>query len=376
VQGFAQGLKYGAIVAGSLGLASWSPAAFAAENVLDGSGAQGARWQKGVVRLALDASVNAVDEAALEALVRAVSAWQETDAEMPTLVVERGEHHELGYTPRGNNSNDVVFKPDGAPEAGGALAITIVTFDPNDRTILDADIVINGRYAFGMMSDAAEGQGDDYDLQNVLTHEVGHFLGLGEEYSDKRATMYAYSAPGETRKRQLSEIDQESLKALYFDNPEASELACTSAPGAGFKFAWSGALAMGLIAAYQARRRALRTATGCALLALGFGFPLPAMDAAESAVVRDIEARWEQGLIVSTLALQVEGCESCAPLQREVLGGRIGNIEQRVGMLRPPAVGDRVDLRGDQIDLRATPSPHGSHALLRPASLTHCESHP
>ena len=54
-----------------------------------------------------------------------------------------------------------------------------------------------------------------YDLESVATHEVGHFLGLGEDESDKCATMYRSTGRCEVNKRVLSPDDQASMSGLY-----------------------------------------------------------------------------------------------------------------------------------------------------------------
>jgi hypothetical protein len=79
--------------------------------------------------------------------------------------------------------------------------------------ILDTDILIN-EVDFTFSTTGAAGR---HDVRNILTHEVGHFLGLGHEAGtiDPDATMYALAAPGETKKRDLAENDLQGLLAAY-----------------------------------------------------------------------------------------------------------------------------------------------------------------
>ena len=82
------------------------------------------------------------------------------------------------------------------PEAYG---LTLVWHDPQSGEILDADIQINLHRGLGTITACQEqcaGE-HDVDLQNVLTHEAGHFLGLAHS-QDHDATMYGQAAFGQT----------------------------------------------------------------------------------------------------------------------------------------------------------------------------------
>lgn len=99
----------------------------------------------------------------------------------------------------------------------GALAVTLTSYDTSTGRITDADIVVNAEnYPWTASSDDADCQGA-YDLQNVLTHEVGHFFGLAHDQDDREATMYPSSGMCETKKRDLDSDDMDSLTHLYVD---------------------------------------------------------------------------------------------------------------------------------------------------------------
>jgi hypothetical protein len=55
------------------------------------------------------------------------------------------------------------------------------------------------------------------DVQNIMTHEFGHWCGLDDLYdsSDYWLTMYGYSGYGETYKQTLGWGDILGLKELY-----------------------------------------------------------------------------------------------------------------------------------------------------------------
>jgi hypothetical protein len=64
---------------------------------------------------------------------------------------------------------------------------------------------------------------DVYDVENVLSHEVGHFFGLGEEMSDTSATMYLCTNRCETHKRELTIVDRAAVAWLYAKEPAVQD---------------------------------------------------------------------------------------------------------------------------------------------------------
>jgi hypothetical protein len=232
----------------------------------DGSlGARGALWQRDQVELVVDASVESLGPHAFDAVVKAASAWQSAAPGLPALVVRRGDSEHVGYRSGGHNRNVVRFEANGEARAHGALAITVLTYDSETGEILDADIVLNGIHPF-----SAEGAAQAFDLQNVLTHELGHFLGLGEDTDDLHATMYAYSEVGETTKRVLDEEDIARIMALY--RPSATVGALLASPPSSVLWAGFGAGLLALMARLQ-RRFARELAIGAVLGALALVAP-------------------------------------------------------------------------------------------------------
>lgn len=89
-------------------------------------------------------------------------------------------------------------------------AVTTLSFDRCSAALVDADIEVNGGYHTFSTSD----DGVAVDIQNVLTHEVGHVVGL-DHSADTSAVMYARAAAGETSKRNLKQDDLEGVRYLY-----------------------------------------------------------------------------------------------------------------------------------------------------------------
>lgn len=119
------------------------------------------------------------------------------------------------YNESGANANVILFQDDKWRYHGpnDTLAKTTVTFDSDDGTILDADIEVNHAYnEFTIGDDAVV-----YDLESVLTHEIGHFLGL-DHTPDIFATMYAGYDEGSIEQRTLELDDVDALCAVYPPN--------------------------------------------------------------------------------------------------------------------------------------------------------------
>lgn len=121
-------------------------------------------------------------------------------------------------------ANIVVFRDDDWRFASKtAFAITSVTYNPDSGLIVDADIEMNAFYHTFTIGD----QDVNIDVQNTITHEVGHFVGL-DHTPVPNATMVASAAVGETLKRSLESDDIEGVCSIY--PTEARTDACSTPP--------------------------------------------------------------------------------------------------------------------------------------------------
>lgn len=91
------------------------------------------------------------------------------------------------------------------------VALTWLQFDEYSGKITEADVFLNGQdYRWG----GYPLSGTPADTRNILTHELGHFLGLGHSQF-RAATMSATTRPSEFRRSTLHWDDEQGLRWLY-----------------------------------------------------------------------------------------------------------------------------------------------------------------
>jgi len=231
------------------------------------------RWGHAELTVKIDESCNELGKGAREAIESGFGTWLASDAELPSLRFDtaRGTKPKLER----DGVNSVIYAPIEFPGHTKDLAITIGFADPDTGRIAEADIVINTRQPFGVLTpdpkrtradDDDERAGDDcskrFDLQNVVTHEVGHFFGLDEDMDDGLATMYYTSERCELKKRDLSTDDRTVMTTLYVGASQEDDAArsggCGGARIVGSKLPQSGlfAAAIGILGALFTLRRA------------------------------------------------------------------------------------------------------------------------
>jgi len=142
----------------------------------------------------------------------------------------------------------IVFDDDAWPynDPVNTLALTTVTYGVDDGQIFEAYTEVNSAEHQLTTTEPPPADGQTYDLQAILTHEAGHFLGLAHA-TDTSAIMYAYYTPGAIT---LTADDLDAICTVYAPPAPSKGCACTAegaAPGsagvaAGFAIAALGVL--------------------------------------------------------------------------------------------------------------------------------------
>jgi hypothetical protein len=221
------------------------------------------RWSQPSLTITIDPTLASATPTAKDAVTSAFGAWVSSGASLPQLSFDAtttaGQAAEDGV-------NRLLLGPITVPGHEHDLAITISYADESTGTILEADTIFNSAYPWAAMTEA---DGDDdgsprchgrYDLQNVATHEAGHFFGLGEDYEDTSTTMYVSSRPCQTSKRTLSTPDVSVVSTLYASSPApAASCGAQIARGTHTDGGSFAALCVAACAAARRRRRILRS---------------------------------------------------------------------------------------------------------------------
>jgi hypothetical protein len=196
-----------------------------------------------------------------ESTARAAVATYAQDLPQLGITLQVGSTQGVGYdpTPGAVNQNSIIAIDHDWPYDENAIAITILTVNPQTHEILDADIALNlASHQFGALAADAQLGGPYDDLQNTLTHELGHALGLAHNNADPSVVMYPGAPTGQISKRVLAADDKAGLAFLYGTPTDATTPQGTPMVGCQSITAGPWAIAAILALLALARRRPAR----------------------------------------------------------------------------------------------------------------------
>ena len=200
-------------------------------------------------------------QGAFQAISRSGQTWQTQLQACGNLDLTEGSHSSsrfVGYTQGGQNENLVLFRnelcsvPSGDPclaagTCGNAhdcwdhgstiIGLTTSTYVGATGEVLDADVELNAASTTPTIVDsppcppgAPSTSCVANDVQNAVTHEFGHVLGLAHS-PDPSSTMYATEPLGETSKRTLDPGSKQFVCDVYPSGQASRD--CTSSGGGG-----------------------------------------------------------------------------------------------------------------------------------------------
>jgi MYXO-CTERM domain-containing protein len=221
-------------------------------------------WQNPCLSYAIDSrgSQWMTNDDIEKAVDLAFKAWENADCggappnlifkPLPPSTCKRAEYNCSG------NVNTIAFlnpwkdECSAAEEPGydsNAFAVTIVWHDTRTGEILDADMMINdqlssrrnagGPYAICPPTGCT---GNDADLGSIVTHEAGHFIGIGhcnpidpDDPNDPcvQATMFSRAERDSVNKRTLAPDDIDAVCTIY--PPGDLDQSCNAAPKGGLQ---------------------------------------------------------------------------------------------------------------------------------------------
>ena len=103
--------------------------------------------------------------------------------------------------------------------SGSALGITYIWYKPSTGEVTELDTILNTKFLWTWSGgDSTCAYTNSYDAQGILTHELGHWFGLDDEYDAvkyQNATMYGYGFKMDAKADTLTTGDIEGVKTIY-----------------------------------------------------------------------------------------------------------------------------------------------------------------
>lgn len=367
-------------------------------NIKECEGGYPIRWGVDGISLRVDEGMHHFlkERDANDTIVMGVQAWAGFPG-VPEMVLVAGEPREAGFHDDGPSNG--IYLVEDWPYESNKLAVTVTTFSKLTGKLLDADILVNSTGGYSSLDDDTMPQEDaDYDIVAVMTHELGHVLGLGDSVDDEMATMWGYIMPGEIHQRTLNVDDEDGITTLYNgavppDDPTAG---CGTASVSGMKtrmpaLAWCMLLIVPLVLIVRAyllktnvqplRKQSLLMG---ALALFVFTGPLESNVAQKTqstketrsynlsssnkarlkafigvrsrafkGVTRRLESKMSEGFI--STEFEVTGPDN-EPIRFSVLGGSVGDIVQQFG---------HEDIPEDETEVLVVPREDGRMAWAR-----------
>jgi hypothetical protein len=178
-------------------------------------------------------------EAAHTAIAAGFSQWLNADCgsgKTPSITIsDYGpvDCREPEYNQDAPNANVFMFRDEDWPYANAidTLALTTLIYDAESGEIYDADVEVNTHESAMAVDHVGP---SDIDFNSVITHEIGHFLGLSHSNA-QGSTMRPSYAPGRTDMASIELDDEQGICEALPPNRVARTDSCE--PRHGFSAA-------------------------------------------------------------------------------------------------------------------------------------------
>ncbi len=211
-------MRYEKLVGYAAGLGaalSLQSSSLAYTNVMTSEGAI-THWETNEVTLQRDATMTSqrlTSEQVDDALNGAIAAWAAMPESKVMMLLGKPTVDTSKSIP---TVNIVRFRHDAWPYDHNMLAYTQLFTHPSTGQIVAATIEVNEQDHHFTVGTTKTVSDDRYDLQAVLTHELGHVLGLGHS-TDGTATMFPSTAPYDDHQRVPDSDDRSGISSIYAD---------------------------------------------------------------------------------------------------------------------------------------------------------------
>lgn len=141
----------------------------------------------------------------------AFSAWSTASGNKVTFV--RGDNTSTNR--KGLDGKNIVAW---GRTSGSALAVTYTWYYTATNVVAEVDTIMNVKFPWSWSgNNDGCAVSNSYDAQNILTHELGHWMGLDDVYdvSYGENTMFGYGSKGEIKKDTLTTGDVVGVLAIY-----------------------------------------------------------------------------------------------------------------------------------------------------------------
>jgi len=178
----------------------------------------GVHWTDANIPVPYVVNLSGVDSSFLSGVQAAFQTWEDDPESYIDFELDSENSGVFAWIPSSfigdgamNGSNEVGWISLSA-EYPNAIAVAAVWRNVVTLEIVEADMAMNSDMPWSQTGDP-----DSYDVQNIVTHEAGHWLMLEDMYNKPTSeqTMYGRSTTGELKKRTLESGDEGGIRVIY-----------------------------------------------------------------------------------------------------------------------------------------------------------------